>query len=101
VFQLALQFKPWDASQYDDLVALEERLITALGSHGSVDGHDAGSDEANIFILAEHPTDILEECLPIIQDSGFGSFSAGCRALTTDDYQRLWPPGDCSPFVVK
>jgi len=101
LFQLVLQFAPWDSAHFEDLIALEEKLIAAVGSRATVDGHDAGSGEANIFLLTEHPTEILRDCIPVVQRSALRVFAAGYRNLDADDYQRVWPQGDHSPFVVK
>ena len=101
MFQLVLQFAPWDSARFDDLIALEEKLIAAVGSRASVDGHDVGSGEANIFLLTAHPTEVLRDCVPVVQQSAFRVFAAGYRDLEADDYQRLWPQEDRSPFVVK
>ena len=101
MFQLVLQFANWDSSHFDDLISLEEKLVSAVGSRGSVDGHDAGSGEANIFILTEAPIDVLRDCIPIVQQSPFSAFTAGYRDLKSDSYERMWPRGDRSPFVVR
>jgi hypothetical protein len=47
---LVLQFAANPLRDYDELVALEEQLVAALGE-SEVDGHDMGSGEANIFIV--------------------------------------------------
>jgi hypothetical protein len=96
-----LQFAPWDSARFDDLIALEEKLIDAVGTRATVDGHDAGSGEANIFVLTDHPAEVLRDCLPVVQHSAFPIFAAGYRSLDADSYQRVWPRGDRSPFTVK
>ena len=101
MFQLVLQFAPWDSERFDDLIALEERLIAAVGRRASVDGHDAGSGEGNIFLLTDYPTEVLRDCIPVVQQSALRGFTAGYRRLDADDYQRVWPQGDRSPFIVK
>ena len=101
MFQLVLQFAGWNPGSFDALVALEEELISVIGSRGSVDGHDAGSGEANIFILTELPREILRACIPTLQQSSFTAFAAGYRDLESENYLRLWPPGDESTFTVK
>ena len=101
MFQLVLQFANWDSSRFDDLISLEEKLISAVGSRGSVDGHDAGSGEANIFILTEVPIEILRDCIPVVQQSPLSPFTAGYRDVKSDSYERLLPNDDRSPFIVK
>ena len=59
MFQLVLQFAPWSDRDFDDLARLEEQLDAVLPS-AEVDGHDLGSNEANIFVFcAEAPHDAL------------------------------------------
>ena len=50
--QLVLQFSPWrsDTRDFDKLISLEEQLIDALAGKAHVDGHDVGTNEANLFI---------------------------------------------------
>ena len=42
---------------FDQLVILEDKLIEELGSVATVDGHDFGSGEFNIFVLTDEPTE--------------------------------------------
>jgi len=100
MLQLVLQFSPWNDRDFDDLVRLEERLEDVVHS-GEVDGHDAGSNEANIYIFTEDPAAVLRACIPEITDAGLlPIFSAGYRELDEDEYSRLLPAGDPSPFDV-
>ena len=48
-YQLVLQFEPNTMDDFDQLVILEGKLIEELGSVATVDGHDFGSGEFNIF----------------------------------------------------
>jgi hypothetical protein len=101
VFQLVFQFAPWDDTQLDDLIALEERLVATIGDSGDIDGHDSGSNEANIFIRTEDPAAVLGRCLTTIQESHLAErFSAASRHLQGTEYVRHWPPDDPSPFRV-
>ena len=90
-----------NSSDLDDLISLEEKLISAVGSRGNVDGHDVGAGEANIFILTEVPIEVLRDCIPVVQQSPFSAFTAGYRDLKSDSYERMWPRGGSSPFMVK
>jgi hypothetical protein len=101
VYQLALQFAPWNDRSFDELVDLEDRLELFLTSD-EIDGHDLGSNEANIFIHTEHPATALKACIPVITAAGLlAKFSAGCRSLDQDEYARVWPVGDVAPFIVR
>ena len=101
MFQLVLQFAPWSDSDFDDLVRLEDQLA-ALPEVGDVDGHDLGSNEANIVILTENPAATLQTCLPRIAEADLlWKLSAGYRSVGDDVYARVWPEGDASPFSMK
>ena len=101
MFQLVLQFSPWDSSQLDALVALEDRLIDAIGEAGDVDGHDGGSGEANIFIHTDQPAEVLALCLPLIRATALPQLlGAASRPLSGSEYTRLWPPASSAPFHV-
>lgn len=54
-YQLVLQFRGDTLADYDQMVALEDRLIADLGRSADVDGHDCGSGETNIFIFTGDP----------------------------------------------
>ena len=100
VFQLVLQFAPWSDRGFDDLIRLEDQLSSVVPS-AAIDGHDLGSNEANIFILTDEPDSVLQSCVSVISQAGLlGKFSAGCRPLDQDDYSRIWPVGDSSRFSV-
>jgi hypothetical protein len=102
LFQLVLQFRPWSERGLDELVTLEDRLVDVLGTMAAVDGHDLGSGEANIFILAGNPQRTFDACLPVIRDAGLlSTLSAAHRPVQGEKYSRLWPDGDASPFSVK
>ena len=101
MFQLVLQFAPWSDRDFDDLVRLEDELGSLLDSD-EIDGHDLGSNEANIFVLTEDPASVLNTCLPAITEAALlPAFSAGYRSLDQDQYVRMWPVGDSSAFSVK
>ena len=101
MFQLVLQFAPWSDREFDDLIRLEDKLGSVVGS-SAIDGHDLGSNEANVFVLTEDPTAALQTCLPVIREASLlWKFSAGYRSLQQDEYSRIWPTGDSSAFSVK
>jgi len=101
MFQLVLQFRPWGSTQFDKLVELETRLIEALEGVGNVDGHDMGSDEANIFILCSDPAVTFSCCLPIVEQAGLlAILSAAHRPRDGEKYTRIWPKDAASSFRV-
>jgi len=54
-YQLILQFEANTMDDFDQLAILEDKLIGELGSVATVDGHDFGSGEFNIFVLTDEP----------------------------------------------
>ena len=102
MFQLVLQFRPWGAKGIEDLFSVETKLITALGGMATVDGHDIGSNEANIFVHCVDPWGTLTYCVPVIDAAGLlPIFSAAHRPLDGDRYIRDWPVGNTAAFDVK
>jgi hypothetical protein len=100
--QLALQFAPWGHRTFDDLVALEEHLEAIEDLRAEVDGHDLGSDEANIFLFADDPSRTFTHCLPAIRAAGLVSvLSAAYRKTGEDEYIRIWPVDDTAPFEIR
>jgi hypothetical protein len=52
---LTFQFPIHSLGDFDRMIELENRMTPALGAESSVDGHDAGSGEGNLFILTNAP----------------------------------------------
>ena len=101
MFQLVLQFSPWDGAEFEELVDLEDRVARAIGDAGLVDGHDAGSNEANIFIHTAQPEVVFKICLGIVRQSDLADrFAAASRPLRGEKYTRLWPAKDKATFRV-
>jgi hypothetical protein len=85
-----LQFRSASSADFDELIALEDRLREALG--GTVDGHDLGEDECNIFILTDDPGVTLRSVLPACHSSKlFPGMKAKFRAWDEDFHAPLWP----------
>jgi hypothetical protein len=68
-YQLVLQFAANTVADYDALIAIERQLIETLGE-SSVDGHDMGSSEANIFILTTDPQNTFRQLAPVLVRTG-------------------------------
>ena len=104
MFQLVLQLSPWGSgiTDLDALITLEDQLTDALRGTGAVDGHDIGSNEANVFVITDHVERAISACIPVIDRSGLlGHLSAGYRVIGADRYFRAWPVDDDSSFSVK
>ena len=101
-YQLVLQFAPWNGRAFDDLIALEERLEAIVDLDADVDGHDLGSGEANIFLFSDDPARALTHCLPAISAEGLLSLlSAAYRKAGEEEFIRVWPVGDTTPFELR
>jgi hypothetical protein len=91
-YQLVLQFTANSTSDFDQLVAVEEKLINALEYSAIVDGHDFGQSEFNIFILTDKPAMVFDKAHRIICDQRLQqSMRAAYHELTGESYTILWP----------
>ena len=99
-YQVVLEFHGDDSDNFEHVIAIESKLEEELES-GEVDGNDVGQGVVNIFIITQEPERCFEEAMRII-----GAFepcprAAGYRDLDEEDYVRLWPAGDATPFELK
>ena len=99
-YRLVLAFYDHDLENYACVVALETKLEAELLS-GEVDGHDVGGGVVNIFIDSREPMRCFEEAMLIINDMEPKLNAAGYRDIEEEDYVRLWPEGDITPFELK
>ena len=100
--QLILQFRADSLADFDELVALEDRLISDLGSSADVDGHDFGSGEANIFIFTSEPEMTFYRVYGRLQQDGrLQSVIAAHRPVDDSNYTVIWPKDSKRPFSVQ
>lgn len=100
-YQLALQFPANSIADYDEMIALEDELIEALGSSAKVDGHDCGSGEMNIFIHTDEPKKIFEAIRPVVAKRKLiEKLVAAYRERTGEDYTVVWPIGFTKQFTI-
>jgi hypothetical protein len=98
---LVLQWPASSPADFDELVEMEDALYSRLSDAGSVDGHDFGSGEMNIFIFTERPTEAFAEVQEILGDRPtWASLRAAFREANGETYSLLWPPGQ-TEFSVK
>jgi hypothetical protein len=72
---------------------LKPTLSEELGSFATVDGHDFGAGEINIFVLTDEPPTAFSACQRVVTSHRVQSvMRAAYRELTADDYVILWPP---------
>ena len=99
-YQLVLQFAGDSVVNYDTLVAIEHQLMAALGGD-TVDGHDMGSGEANIFILTPAPQKTFRQVAPVLEGTGYmPAVTAAYRRVNEDRYHVLWPENCTRQFSV-
>jgi hypothetical protein len=92
-YQLVLQFTANNSEDFDELVALEERLNKGLDSIALVDGHDFGQSEFNIFILTDRPVTVFDKAHETIRGHELlQHMRAAYRESDGENYEILWPP---------
>ena len=99
-YRLVLEFSGDDLEIYDRVVAFEKRLIADL-EIGEIDGHDAGEGVMNVYIDTRDPRECFKKTMNMINDMREELSAAGFRRLDGDEYERLWPEDDSTPFVLK
>ena len=97
IYRIVLAFHGDTLENYDYVVTLETKLEAELLS-GEIDGHDVGGGVVKIFIDSREPTQCFEEAMQIINDMEPKLYAAGYRDVEGEDYVRLWPEGDVTPF---
>jgi hypothetical protein len=100
-YQLVLQFRSSAFIDLDAVVALEDNLIARLAGVADVDGHDFGSEEANLFVLTSNPTGTFFAIRPALESAGLlSSVTVAYRPINEDDYTVLWPEQSDKVFRV-
>ena len=100
-YQLVLQFRGDSLADYDQMVALEDRLIAELGHSARVDGHDCGSGETNIFIYTSDPPHTFWVVRQILTQEGrLEAVTVAYRDADGEEYTILWPEGAKQEFTV-
>lgn len=100
-YQLVLQFTGDDPRVLEELIALEDQLIAAFDGSADVDGHDIGSNQANVFVLTDEPIETFARAKPLLEKRGLlGSVRAAYRDADGDDYALLWPKNSTARFQI-
>jgi hypothetical protein len=99
-YQVVLEFHGDDLENFDRVIALATKLEDELKC-SEVDGHDVGGGIVNIFIDTREPRQCFKEAMRIIGDLEPKPEAAGYRDYEEEDYVRLWPENDTSPFELK
>lgn len=89
---LVLQWPGDSEADFDALISMEEQVDTALGRYASVDGHDFGSGEMNIFIETDRPTEAFADAANALREGPrWGDLRAAYREARDGPYEILWP----------
>jgi hypothetical protein len=92
-YQLVLQWPAHSIKDYDNMVVLEESIAKVLGAIGTVDGHDAGAGEMNIFILTDNPI-LAFDCIKMLLGTKdfIPDLKAAFREVGKDAFTIVHPP---------
>jgi hypothetical protein len=100
-YQFVLQFSGDLLADYDQMIAMEERLTAALGDSADVDGHDVGSGETNIFIFTDDAAQTFRELRPVLESMDrLKAVTAAFRDVDGDRYSVIWPADSRKEFTV-
>jgi hypothetical protein len=89
------------AGELDLLLSLEDEITDEIGDFGTVDGHDIGAGEMNIFIFTENPKVTFEHIKKINAIANHvASLKAGYREVGEDEYVPLHREGLEKFFVA-
>jgi|SRR5437868_976616 hypothetical protein len=99
-YQLVLEFQDDSPENFERVIAIEAKLEELL-QDGEVDGNDFGQGIVNIFIITKHPEKCFEEAMLHIKGFAPNPSAAGYRNVNEDDYVRVWPQGDSTPFELR
>jgi hypothetical protein len=97
---LVLQWPGSSESDFETLISIEDRLKGAVGECATVDGHDFGSGEMNIFLETDQPSEAFAVARTALQSCRrWADVRAAYREASGQSYTVLWPPGH-SGFAV-
>ncbi len=100
-YQLVLQFRGDSLADFDQMIALEDKLTEDLGRSAEVDGHDCGSGETNIFIFTTDPARTFWRVRQTLKQEGrLDTVTAAYREATGERYTVLWPEGSSHEFKI-
>ena len=99
-YQLVLRLPASSIKDYDAMIELEETIMRSLGDLGTVDGHDAGSGEMNIFILSDQPKLAFERVKQVLGTKDFmPELKVAYLEIGNDEFAILHP-ADLSHFTI-
>jgi hypothetical protein len=100
-YKLVLQWPAVSLSDYEGLIATEELISNALSEKdATVDGHDMGSGEMNIFIFTDFPEAVFVQIRQILEKHVLETARVAYKGVGEAEYIVLWPNGQKSFKVV-
>lgn len=98
---LVLQWPGSSEAEFDELIEIEDELEKALADSATVDGHDFGSGEMNIFIETDQPSRTFATAQEVLSHRpSWADVRAAYREAAGDQYTVLWP-GGLTDFRIK
>jgi hypothetical protein len=93
-YVLIFQLPGSSKDDYDELIKLEESVRNCIGDLGTVDGHDIGSGERNIFIFTDQPESAFLAIKSVFESKHMmTNLKVAYREVEGCDYTGLYPPG--------
>lgn len=93
-YKLVLQVQNVGSGDLERLLRWEKSIAECLAESATVDGHDLGSGEFNIFIDTDKPEATFRS---IMSCKGAETIAwpttTAYRHRDSEDYVTLWPPG--------
>ena len=101
-YVLVIQFPANDNADFDALIAIEDDFVSTLEPQHSVDGHDFGSGEMNIFIFSNSPEEVFTGHVRGILESHekLDVAMVAWRPVEGEHYSVLWPQPFRGEFSV-
>jgi len=100
-YQLVLQWTASSINDYDDMIWVEEALKKGIGQIGSLEGHDVGEGQVNIFLETNDPYRAFDEIKRVLGSRDFMiGLKAAFREQSESDYRIIYPIGLASFFVT-
>ncbi|HVQ88201.1 MAG TPA: ABC transporter [Actinomycetes bacterium] len=98
---LVLQWPGSAQADFEELVNMEDELERSLSVDASVDGHDFGSGEMNIFIGTDQPPQTFADVQRVLSHwPRWTDVRAAHREQSGDTYTVLWPVGETDFRVI-
>jgi hypothetical protein len=93
-FQVVLQLPASSVKAFDEIVQVENLLVEKLDGQSEVDGHNFGSEEANIFVHTDDPHRTFDEIQTILSGHCLWTRARiAYRQVDGAEYSMLWPQG--------